>query len=413
MLQESVDRHGTTTLSALAESNDRFSSAVREDGGYAVMMAALLGNRNAVSMLLLHGFDVNCDFYIPEAYPAISRTAVGHVLFWAAAKERPLASRLAAVRCLVDHGARIRLNQKNKNCCEILQELTYQEPQSVFDCFQFLKHYYPREISIIPSGDWDLLLLRLSSIRPRSIPGSGESSLKIFEAILEDRPSLGSRLQFLSSVILWGGTRELVRKLIAEGASTHGFVEFVQRPDVYVTSSLRAAVSVLDAELAIQLLELGARMSRGILGVAVNAEAPTREAENKKMAMITSLIDRGADLDGRCINDDSALHHCARKGSIDCAALLLQRGADPNARRTPSRWVGYQDSTPLDLAAEFGRLDMAQLFLMAGGLSATRGTTGYDGAIKQAEEKGFSAIVGLIRKHISTKEQDSRGDLQE
>lgn len=81
ILQESVDKHGTTTLSALAECDIRFSSAVPEKGGYAIVMAALLGNDKAVDMLLRQGFDIDCGFSIPELENPCLRTAVGHVLF--------------------------------------------------------------------------------------------------------------------------------------------------------------------------------------------------------------------------------------------------------------------------------------------------------------------------------------------
>ena len=404
ILTESVDWAGTTTLIALAECNDHFSSVVREKGGSAIVRAALLGNYDAVAMLVKHGFDVNREFCIPDFdSPPRFRTAVGHVLFWGGAKAWSFRSRLAAVECLVSRGAWIRLHESDRSCFELLTELMLEEPQNASQFIQFLERHYRHEI--FTDGRWKDMVLWLSNTQPRSVrPGVSQSFPEIFEAALKDDASMFGRLKPLAAVILWGGTRELIQGLIREGANVNATVATDSEAEGSRYSPLKAAVSVLDVELVLQLLKLGATTENFILGVAVGVDTPTREGERKKLAIMESLVDAGADVNDRSIDGLSALHCCAIVGNMDCASFLLQHGANPNAV-----WVihGSDSSetrfdTPLDLAAEFGRLDIAQLFLMTGGLSATLGATGYDGAIERAEEEGFSAITKLIRTHIST-----------
>ena len=59
---------------------------------------------------------------------------------------------------------------------------------------------------------------------------------------------------------------------------------------------------------------------------------------------VQSLIDKGADVNARDVNEWTALHHAAEYGYPDIARLLIQNGADVNAREM-DEW------TPLHLAA--------------------------------------------------------------
>lgn len=403
ILRHCIDADGTTILRTLAECNDRFSSSVPINGGYAVVMAALRVNCEVVSMLLEHGFPVNSEFVMPGYEDQSVRTAVGHTLRWAHTQNWLLSTRLAAVRCLVQHGAAIRLHRSDRTCFELLDRFIHEEPQNIFTFFLFLKDHYPLEPFLIPHKKWECLLQGLSKSKARSTPGSNESALKIFETIMEDNPGLSCRLELLAAVIVWGGRRDLIQRLISEGADVNVLCGVGPDDEDRGLSPLRAAVSILDADLVVQLLQLGAKMEEGILSVAVSATTSTRKDEMTKMTMISSMVDQGADVNSHSTDGLSPLHYCAKNGNMDCAAFLLKRGADPNAVHDLPVCISGPDlrETPLDLAAEFGRLDMAQLFLMTGGLSATRGATGYDGAVKRAEDKGFSAIVELIRRHIT------------
>jgi hypothetical protein len=50
--------------------------------------------------------------------------------------------------------------------------------------------------------------------------------------------------------------------------------------------------------------------------------------DDADLAMVTLLLDRGANLLAVNINAQSALHHAAREGNMDKCLLLLSRGAD-------------------------------------------------------------------------------------
>ncbi|KAI0145000.1 hypothetical protein BJ166DRAFT_502899 [Pestalotiopsis sp. NC0098] len=118
-------------------------------------------------------------------------------------------------------------------------------------------------------------------------------------------------------------------------------------------------------------------------------------------AMIERLIELGAG-----VNDHPAskptnmkpLQMAAYAGRINVACLLIKHGAEVNAI-----WeyinVLYETmyGTPLDRAAEGGRLDMVQLLRDAGGRSANPGATGVEGAIKEAEENGHYIVAGFLR----------------
>ncbi len=49
-------------------------------------------------------------------------------------------------------------------------------------------------------------------------------------------------------------------------------------------------------------------------------------------AMISTLIEGGAELDQRDRNGMSSLHHCVSEGKLESLSFLLEKGADPNIR---------------------------------------------------------------------------------
>ncbi len=67
--------------------------------------------------------------------------------------------------------------------------------------------------------------------------------------------------------------------------------------------------------------------------------------------------------------------------------------------------------TALDFAARVGRLDIAQLLLNAGGISARPGESGYDGALNDAERRGFWTIADVIRSHSQFLRRVQDGDV--
>ena len=93
--------------------------------------------------------------------------------------------------------------------------------------------------------------------------------------------------------------------------------------------------------------------------VADGAAADSRDNVGRTPVMVAAAMGNSELLatllaDGRWTvnavdtDGDTALHHVARNGTVQCGAMLLRRGADVTVRNTS----GY---TPLGLAAESGR----------------------------------------------------------
>jgi ankyrin repeat protein len=103
------------------------------------------------------------------------------------------------------------------------------------------------------------------------------------------------------------------------------------------------------------------------------------------------LLDRGANVDahGRGWMTGTPLNSAAAGRHADVARLLLERGADPNARQG-SGW------TPLHSAAHNGDPDMVTLLLAHG---ANPSATNDDGATvrSMAEESGNDDVVARVR----------------
>lgn len=94
-------------------------------------------------------------------------------------------------------------------------------------------------------------------------------------------------------------------------------------------------------------------------------ETPLHEAALKNHTFIIQLLlDRGADINARDTNDQTALHKAAWNNCTSAMRLLLDRGADPNARnlanQTPldlARWRNHQEAIDLlmDFSASVGK----------------------------------------------------------
>jgi ankyrin repeat protein len=104
------------------------------------------------------------------------------------------------------------------------------------------------------------------------------------------------------------------------------------------------------------------------------------------------LVDAGADVSAVARNEMKVqpLHAAAAAKEIDIVRMLLERGADPNARQQ----VGY---TALMECARGGRDDMVSL-LLAHGADPTLQTDDGKSASDLARESGHTAIAERLRR---------------
>ncbi len=106
------------------------------------------------------------------------------------------------------------------------------------------------------------------------------------------------------------------------------------------------------------------------------------------------LIERGADVNAKKTSPDgsSVLAHATMKGHKYIVALLLDKGVNVNVKDT-------QGATPLALAAWLGRTDIAKLLIERGAdVNAKKSSSDDSSVLMLATIKGHKDIVELLKK---------------
>jgi ankyrin repeat protein len=111
------------------------------------------------------------------------------------------------------------------------------------------------------------------------------------------------------------------------------------------------------------------------------------------------LVERRAEINSPSRNPQKVmpLHSAAASRSLEIARLLLEHGADPDARQN-------DDFTPLHEAAANGQLEMVSLLLAHGAdvnLSQKSGRT----ALSFAQNAGHQEVVEFLLRHGASDEQ--------
>ena len=135
-----------------------------------------------------------------------------------------------------------------------------------------------------------------------------------------------------------------------------------------------------------------------------------RVAGKNDTARMTELLKQGANPNERWgpMLGKTSLHAAAEGGALDAIRLLIEHGADVNARGT---WGNGRNATPLHYAACAGHVSMVRLLLENGAdpdpsrsnckhmnVEVSEGTP-----LELAEKNGHPMAAGLIRDAINSK----------
>lgn len=190
----------------------------------------------------------------------------------------------------------------------------------------------------------------------------GNDAAKVAALLDEDRALLKAKMGSTSAVLLamYYGRPEIAKLFTDRGAELT-FSEAVATGDASrVRAMLDKEPSLLTSysddgfpaaglaiffrhpELARDLIERGADVNaaaRNKQRVApIHAAAAVGDLDTMRL-----LLERGADPNARQEQGYTALHEAARKGSMEMAKLLMERGADPHVKNDDGK-------TPLDIA---------------------------------------------------------------
>lgn len=396
LIEDCVESEGTQMLELLSYSGVLRGLELAVVGALALVRAAQLDNYEAVSWLLDRGVDINAEFMDTLEKSKRSCTVIFHCF----RSSSDLIS-LDMFRHLVSRSAKLRSSLKDENCYELLESalvayfFASKSEKAIYECFQI----FSDEIHDITREQWNKVLRCLLGCHT-----DNHETLDAWNVIRDDifnrhfDPEAGS---ILSKLVQAGRWSKLGRIVLGQGVS-------VNEEDDELGTPLHVAIDELEFDVAYQLIELGADLNlsatyhgSALYEVCRQYVSSTRQ-EREREELLGYLIDHGADIDGG--NTSSAqevrnpLHACAERGDIGAATILLQRQANPNILRISTHHL--EITTPLDTATKNGRFDLSELLLKAGAFSAIPGSTGYQGAIDLALERGFNAISELIQRHV-------------
>ena len=181
---------------------------------------------------------------------------------------------------------------------------------------------------------------------------------------------------------------DILQSLLDKGAD-------VNAKDVLEVSALQHVVASGSLQRVLYLLSSGAEMSSSILHCA--AAAPHGGSE-----IAQCLLDRGADIEGRNVVDQTALHFAVERGNLEIVQYLLARGANIESRRT-------NGETALHLAIKGEKFEIMQCLLNRGAdVSAIDGEG--NTVLHSAFDQGGTATAVLIQAGAKVDRQNEKGE---
>lgn len=183
------------------------------------------------------------------------------------------------------------------------------------------------------------------------------------------------------------------------------------RKELRSLTPLQAAACKINEELVRYLLQKGAsvnapargRGGRTVLQAICEAKTSSLKTRQTKLRIVKLLLEVGAEANASPARLDGVflLTEAIRTDSMEVIRLLIESGVDVNA---PS---GVAGKLPLDLASLYGRDGIVNLLLNAGAVSHSRGASGYDGAIAQAQRQNHVDIVFLMQRYLEERRENS------
>ena len=197
------------------------------------------------------------------------------------------------------------------------------------------------------------------------------------EAMLADDPELGRYRSpngsSLLSLMAYMGHSELADVIQKRGV----------KPDIFEASAL-GDLPAVQAAVARNAAETNAYAPDGFFPLSLAAYFGHR-------TVVEFLLKNGADVHAAARNAQkvTALHAAASRGDLEIVRMLLQAGADPNARQEG----GF---VPLHSAAQNGNVPVAELLLKHGAKADARDDKGKTSA-EVAEEAKHGELAARLR----------------
>ncbi|CAH0046001.1 unnamed protein product [Clonostachys solani] len=418
-ISEAVSEKGTTLLELLL----KFGVEVGDIGAHALLRAARIGNFSAVNWLL--GAGVNIKAEICEDSGSGGDFTIVSLLIQEIDNHRNIKNKMSMLQHLVDCGAELKERARDQYADGLFKHALVQKTEEIRGIWgiegdQFIVTVIDKKKTADVLVPW---LLDQLGVGSRKI--AGDELQALFVAALAER--IDWRLIFnrlytsyglppdpeavLALLIERQAEDQLIQEVIQRSASIDMYAK-LDFPDRWSTP-LQAAASVCNYPLVIQLLDRGADVNaapRGYYGLtalqAICFWFPTSgEERDRQQKFVNLLIKSGANINAEPETGGlTAMMASAYHGDVELAAVLLAHGADPNLHVTMR--ITLRPQSTLDLAA--GGCDMIKLLLDAGALSARRGSTGYEGAILDAEKRGNHAVARILRDHVERQEKQFR-----
>ena len=386
---------------------------IERDGRYALAAAAFLDNHEAVDWLLQRRVDINSEFSSPRPLTLIGAALLGFpnsdpgVLdIFATRLARHERMSLEMIQHLLDKGAGMKLHISDSSPYNFIT-CAYMTTSDIIA----LMSQNPAEMAKISDLDW--LSLSNGLLIGRRI------QFGVLEIFNSQHRNFDSGA-FLAATIQGIASHNCIEGLLETASDIELYSSAHDRLKL---TPLQAAAWNCDRPLVLRLLDRGANINapahedggETVLTALLERGIASAEEMRQRHDLLHLLIAKGADLALVGPQGWGPLHACAMEGDLENTLLLLEHGADPTTIGTTRLHVlcGLTFYTALDAAVYRRRLDITHVLLKAGSLSARPGTTGYEGALRMAEENDSFVIAQVIRDHVvtMTKELNSHPEL--